>query len=639
MARAKAQRPAIEFVKDPKAQEELGQRLSREIQDGLDARTRIIGDGQAIDRWHAIYEGGDSKLTKNWPWVGAANLTSYLGTEKVDAWRARVMQTVFTEPVWIVEGFGESEAKAPYVETFHQWKLEEERLQSYLGRAFHNGFVEGTGVLEVAERPEPRKVQRQTAFAPLMLPTGETVMDPQTGQPMLDRDEQGLPKEVPLSTPGALPQTVEEVVNVCAGPVYRVVSLKDFVALPGHATDVRDLWGYAKRVWVRMETLKQREKAGFYTNVDKVSAAGQPSPRAEHARMGQDVTQAEPHREEVEIWEFTFLDDLEGDGADAWYVATLSVLDQVILRLKRVTVGQPTYLLFTPLPRSNSIYGYSLIGHKLGTIIDEHTAIRNQMTDRSTMANAAPIKRVMGSLWDPQETPWGPLAVIDVRDPNEIEQFRVNDVPGSVVQREGMVLQAGERVSGLNDVATGVGSQQDRTLGEVNLVTQQSFVRMEEAVKYLQEPLEQLFNLRHEIWKRAVAAGTVKLPPSVIGYLSGRGVMVPSELVQPEMLEGVFRGKPRASVEGADPMRLRNDFVGFVNALGNLARMVPGLAQQLNQPQAIEALLRQGMRVFGWKETRLLTGLTDQQLMPPIALPGAQEPPSPNVPQGPQAPA
>lgn len=637
MAR-RARRSPFEVKLGAQAFTDLEHRLSREIQDALDARVKIVGDDMEIDRRHTLYEGGSKRLAKAWPWEGAANLTSYLGTEKVDAWRARVMQTIFTEPVWIVEGWGEAAARAALVEEFHQWKVEEERLQTTLGRVMHNAFVEGTGVLEVLERPQPRKVTRTAHFAPMQMPDGSILHDPETAEPVPKLGPDNRPIEVPAGAPGAIAKVVEEVVNVAAGPQYYVHSLKDFVILPGHARDVKEVWGYAARSWCRKPELEAREKAGLYNGVDRLSAAGDRPVRPEDTRAGQDIQTPQAPREEFAIWKLVFLDDLEDLGVESWYVATLSVDDRVILRVQKMAVGQPSFLLFSPFIRSSSLYGYSAI-EKLQTLIDEHTAIRNQVSDRSTMVNAAPIKRVVGSLWDPQEQPWGPMQIIDVRDPDEVQPVQIPDVPGSVIQRESAVLAAAERVSGLNDATLGVNPQQDRTLGEFNTVVAQSMVRVEESIRYLQEPLEHLFVLRHELWKRALEAGPQRLPPSVIAVLEGRGAQVPNEEVDATMLAGVFRGKPRASVEGADPNRMRNDFVGFLNSMANLATAVPMLLQALNSPQAVMSILEQGMRVFGWKDRRALTALIQAPQNGLGMVPNLLPPAPPNgAPGGVQAP-
>src|SRR5688572_21811371 len=122
MASRSKKRDAFEVSLTPVQEKELAARLSEEIQEALDARISIVGDDQLVDGWHKLYEGGDRKITKNTPWPGAANLTSWIGTEKVDAVRSRVVQTIFSDPIYVVEGWGDDAEKVPFVEQFHQWK-------------------------------------------------------------------------------------------------------------------------------------------------------------------------------------------------------------------------------------------------------------------------------------------------------------------------------------------------------------------------------------------------------------------------------------------------------------------------------------------------------------------------------------
>src|SRR5574342_1303506 len=105
--------------------------LSRELDQALAARSAQESE---VDYWHALYEQARTRSQRNLPWPDAADLTSYIATEKVDALHARMMRTIFTEPVWTVEGWGDSVSKAPLVEEFHQAKVEEERLQGVLDR-------------------------------------------------------------------------------------------------------------------------------------------------------------------------------------------------------------------------------------------------------------------------------------------------------------------------------------------------------------------------------------------------------------------------------------------------------------------------------------------------------------------------
>src|SRR5687767_8956884 len=105
--------------------QEFTQWLCRELDNAIASRSVNTLD---VRYWWTLYEQGRTREATA-PWQDAADLTSYLITEKVDALRARILRTVFVDPVYTVEGWGESAGKAPFVEDFHQWALESEGLQ------------------------------------------------------------------------------------------------------------------------------------------------------------------------------------------------------------------------------------------------------------------------------------------------------------------------------------------------------------------------------------------------------------------------------------------------------------------------------------------------------------------------------
>jgi hypothetical protein len=225
------------------------------------------------------------------------------------------------------------------------------------------------------------------------------------------------------------------------------------------------------------------------------------------------------------------------------------------------------------------------------------------LADRAALVVQAPIKRLEGALWDPTDVPWGPKAIIDVRDMREIEPIQIPDMNQAAIGREQEILQASERVAGINDVALGTVPQQSRTLGEVNLVAEQSFVRMEEVTKHIQETLEELGLLRHIIWQRTLAENgdEFQMPNGVLVGLETRGVQVGTRQDERQMLlqamQGTYRFKPRGSVESADIRAQRQDFVEFLRVIPQLTQLWPAIGQVLmfNQ-QAARSVLEQAVR-------------------------------------------
>lgn len=583
--------------------------LTEQLQLADDARAAHTGHGGLIDRWHELYEQAPRR--RGGVYADGADLASYIPTEKVDSMRARLVQIVFgPDPICTVEGWGEPSEKVAKVEAFHQWQAENERLQPWLSKAIHNSLIEGTGILEVSERVALKKTRTPFKAAAKLDEWFRPVLDDQM-RLTPDTDESGHLK--PWSGDPAEPMldvTRESIAHTGQGPEYRILSLRDFRFLPQHARDVSEVWGYAKRFHLRKSGLEHRVQSGLYS-AEAVEAllghTGDREARPEHQRQGVTIAAQDERTAEYELWQVSLFYDVDGDGIDEWLIATVSLKHQVLLRAAYDNLEQPRFVALTPFPRPDSVYGYSFVGHKLWTIAEEHTATRNMKADRQAMALNAPITRLTTAIWDPDDQPFGVGAVIDVRSHEDIRQMVIADVPASTIESERTTLAAAERLSGLNDTATsGVTPEARRTATEIATVSQASYVRVEEAVRNMQESLEDLYLLRHELWKRALAASEsgVHPPSRITQTLELRGINIPSEgpfAFTAADLEGHFRFKPRGSVETADKYRLRSDFGEFINGpLAALAQMFPQQWQMIQaNPAAAQELFEYALRLWG----------------------------------------
>lgn len=580
---------------------ELGRWLAREVESAVDARTAVMDRGGLVDYAHHLYEQGRrSQGDRRWP--GAADLPSYLPTEKVDALRSRVMKTIFAEPFSVVEGWGPDAEKAPLVEAFHEWKRHEERLRRYLYKGIHTALVEGTGVLEVLEQSEIRMQRKVDQYAAQTAPDGSALLDEQN-RPAPVLNEQGVPQAATDPNVPTVQAATATYTRVRTGPAYRVVSLRDFVFLPGHATDRADVFGMFKRTWLSVDAIKEAIQFGDY-DTDALKAIGESSDRDELTlslqQRGETVAPQLEGTAEKELWSGLLLYDCDGDGIREWYVCTVHLPTRTLLRIRHDDLHLPRFIALTPFPRTDSPYGYSFVLDKLGTTAEEHTAIRNMTADRSNLATQPPLKRMQGALYDPDEQPWGTGAVIDVRDKDEITAFEVPDVPASALQREGMILQAAERLTGVNDTAVGVQAQERRTATEVQNVAIAGAVRTEEIVENIQEDLEQLDLIRNQLWIRALAAQPdgVPAPNSVVQSLEIKQLELPNGKFTADMLRGNLRFKPHGSVATADTEKMRGDFNGALTSLAGLAKINPLAAGMLQDPEVIKSIVEQILRLY-----------------------------------------
>lgn len=618
---AKQTRKPFEVKLSKDDRDDLALDLSRALDDALAARSATEAD---VKYWHTLYEQGRTRGGTNAPWADAADLTSYLGTMYVDVMRSQIVRTVMVEPVWTVEGYGAAAPRAPFVEEFHQWQVETEGFQQTFSRAVHLALIEPWGVIEVYEDTIRRPV-RKTINAKIQTnPADGTALINEKLEPMLEVGPDGRFVEVPKDPDpmgGPLPPSAEVEIDsyetVADGPRERVLAYRDYVQLPGHARDKSEIWGHAKRFYRRVEELTERVKAGFYDK-QAVEDLGTDDERVSETTLaGETIGVASKdgtERVEKELWELLFLRDLDGKGL-RWYVATLHKDKQKLLRLQYDDIGRPRYFPLVPFPRPNTIDGYSYVGHKLITVIEEHTAWRNLEADRAMIQLSAPILRAQNSLWDPDSEPIGPKAVLTVRNTqNEVVAMQFPDQTGAAIERIRDTERMGERLSGINDASAGVTSQESRTLGEVQLITQQSMGRVTEAVKNIQETLEEIAQVRHLMLKRMLQEKSAGMepPPSVLQGLELRVPnlvdYMPNAKFTASLFEGAFRFKPRGSVETADPQRLRQDFAQSMQALATLSQANPMIGAILMTPAAAKAFMEQWVHVFNVQDKQAFLG-------------------------------
>lgn len=581
---------------------ELAAWLTEEIEGAVDARVEMAGRGGMIDYAHWLYEQGRTPV-KQRRWPGAADLSSYIPTEKVDALRSRVMKTIRAEPFATVEGWGADAKKAPFVEEFHEWKRRDEQLFGYLSKVIHTALIEQNGILEVLDRHDVRLVRKLEQVAVQIADDG-TVPLGDDQQPILEKDDAGRPVPVSDEEQASAQVATATYEHVRRGPGYRVISLRDFVFLPGHAADKADLYGMFKRVYLRVNQIAELEQTGVYDKgtlekINRTQDRDSIQPTLEH--QGMTLAQQQKGTEEKELWSGLLLYDCDKDGLAEWYYVTVHPQTRTILRIRHDDLGVPRFLNFCPFPKADSVYGYSFVLDKLGTTIEEHTSLRNMIADRSTLATTPPMKRIQGSLWDPAEQPWGTGQVIDLRDVNEVQPFEVADVPVSALNREAGILQAAERLTGLNDQAVGVQTQERRTAYEVGEVAAAGAVRTAEVVENIQEELEVLDRVRNVLWTRTLEAqpdGAMDAPEQVVRNLSMRGLELKDGKFTASMLKGNLRFKPHGSVETADKMRMRQDYNGWLSALAGLAKLNPLAMGMLQEPGVIKAIIEQGLRLY-----------------------------------------
>lgn len=626
---AKRKSDAFDVQMSEAERNNLAHDLCREIEDAISARSEMIADDGLIDMYDWFYEQGRSN-PEDRPFPGAADLTSTIITENVDAMRARLVKGISAEPFCTVDGWGKDAQKAQFVEAFHEWQVEETGLKAELAKAIHGALIEDCQVIEVRERIETRRMVEELDVAIETDPeTGGPILDAESGRPLFKRDpETGdfLPAED--GQPAAkIRRDYTKAKRL--GPEFDTISMKEFVFLPSHAKNHRQVYGYAYRFWSRLPELEEQAADGVY-DADALDAIGRESDRGESSVapvVSGPTTSTTDAAKEKELYQVSLKRDLDGDGREEWYVITLSLKQRVILRCKLDTfamkVGKSRCVPIVLFPRRNSVYGYSYAGDKLLTLAEEDTALRNASADKNALATNAPMTVLQGSAWDPNEQPFGIGRVITVRSHDEIKQLQVNDVPQSLVWLRRDVMALKERVGGLADTAIGTQSSEARTLGENNMVAAASAVRVEEPLNNLRQAIAQIMQLAHAIWIETVEADTrgVDAPDSVIAGLEASGAELQGGRFTAEQLKGRFRFKPYGSVDTADNNMRMQYFNQSLMTLGNLAKLFPAYGQIFQNQDVARSILQEWGRVFKVRDPNVF--MKAALAPPPAQLPQA----------------
>lgn len=638
---AKKQRDAFDITLSEDQKQQYADEWAREIEDAFSVRADVIAPGGKVDYLHWFYEQGATR-ERGEAFRNRADLTSYLITSSVDALRARMMRAITSaDPICTVDGFGKDVTKAPAVEAFMDWQAHETGLIEELGKLAHAALLSDLGVIEVRERVETRRTTEELDVALELDPlTKGPIFDAEKRQPRLKVDP--TTGDYQIAQEGEPAARVKRTITRTKrlGPEYDVIPLRDFVYLPGHARNLRQVWGYAKRFTERLPDIREKVEDGIYdaaaverlgTQSDRDGLAVPPTVNSVAPQLGDSV--------EKELYELTLKRDLDGDGREEWYVATLSVTHRALLRVKLDTfttkAGRPRCVPFVPCPREDSVYGY-IYAEKLVTIAEEHTSLRNTTTDRNALATNAPIKRLSGALWDPDAEPFDIGGVITVRDMNEVQQMQITDAPQSSVFLMRDLLQANERVGGLSDVAViGTGGRESNTLGQDQMVAAASNVRVEEMLGPLRRCVSAVYALSHAIWMDTLEADKqgLEAPAGLAESLEVNDVELQNGRFLASQIAGKFQFKPYGSDETADLNKQQMSFNQGLQSLAGMAKVFTPLAMIFQSPEVAKAILEEWARVNRVRNKPVFL----RALRPPMPMPPAAGGMSPNPPMDPAA--
>jgi hypothetical protein len=439
--------------------------------------------------WNSLYEM-ETPDDAEGPWEDASDVFIPMVPAKLEALRDQVIALTFVPEFYLVTGFGDEGQK--HARTVQTWANNMFRKQRGNGISswfkahitwLHLGLFYGTSVMEVMWR----KVTRQSVFGVEVpvLGADDTPMFDDDGNAVMETHD--VPQE-------------EIVYNA---PYVRPVMLRDFILIPDEAINIEDAVGVAKTEWLYESDLKAMVHEGLL-NDDWVERALSFVPVGESdvtsdrqgiydktmggqlnigQGQGQLVSEFFKNRGPIKVWRIhTRQFDMNGDGIPEENVFWIHEISQYMLGWcpERYIAPSRPFFAFSPFPRADRFYGYSLV-ERLGGLnaeINNKSNQRNNAIDRAILPPTL-IDRTE-EIWD-KGFSWGINKSWGVRDPAKaIFIPTMPEVPLADFQQESSYNTWADQVSGLSAPLTGGMSSGRRSATEVKESAGSSQVRASE---------------------------------------------------------------------------------------------------------------------------------------------------------------
>lgn len=555
-------------------------------------------------RWQELYQVISKQ--KDTPWKNASNYEVPLLAEKIMSIHARIVRAAFNvSPIWLVKANSpEVVENTEMVERWLSFLAENGRFKAEIDLAMLDGLLQGTGILKIDYARQERQYT-----------------DASTAQKFSYTDFEG--------------------------PRLKVIPLQDFFILPLTVRDIDDATAAGHRFWLTPDELRQRANANVYdmTVVNDLIASN--SVGTQQKVLASPIFGQLPDvpievRQSFQLYEFFWKLDLNNTGEVLPYTITYSNEKKVILRMIAYPFdhGRAPYIGLRPIPNPNLFFGQALAQY-LEPIQVELTSSYQRRSDAISLKTLPPILRKRGSTWKPEKQPLGPNVVIDVNDQSDITLLQAQSNVYDSFQSDSMLIQLGERITGMSDYQLGRSAGSNRTYGEVKSVLSEGQIRIDVLLDRVQVDLQRLGDLTYDI-------GYQFLPNGGLFEVSSQFFNVTPEILRPPGLRSSpYRIIPNGTMsEGSKDaafeqmMVLSNQFLA--SPLNNVQIMaqVAGPAA----PQAIQQVLETHSKL--WKKILDEAGWLDsEKYLPLLAQLQAQQsqaqqmPPDPSQQPGmPQAP-
>lgn len=531
---------------------------------------------QYEDRWIRYYKQYRSYIRrdpKNWRSSVYMPISFYV----IETVAPRVIAQL---PDFIVAPVGEEDVMgAKQMEALLDWCAEKTDLFEQLVIATKDALMFGTGILKTFHKQDIRKVRyrspagAQGSYAGVDPTMMGGIIDPDTGQPLLDMNGQ------PMSNQPAGPTSELQDVTFYDGPAAEAVDPFDFWPAP-EASCIEDARFVVHRTFKDMDHVKRRVREGIFNfpeNIDfeRFTTTEDPTFRKRLEAIGIDVSR-DPSRKVVEIKEFWTGDEV---------ITMLN--DAAVVRVQRNPFdhGEKPFVRVVDQLVPHEFWGIGEI-EPIEGMQDVFNALVNTRIDNVKLVMNAMFAVNIDHIFDLRDLKVRPGGIIRVREPglpvNQVfQKLDMGDVTSSSFEETQQVQDMVERVSGVSAYQLGGDSPSlNDTATGVNIITEQGNARFGLKLK-----LAEIVGFR----KLARHFGSILqqfMPPTLAVRLKGAEAGQEWQKLTPESITGAFdyAVEPQSSsvtesVRREQAMTLFQTLAGATDEMGGVATNVRTLAE------------------------------------------------------------
>jgi hypothetical protein len=265
---------------------------------------------------------------------------------------------------------------------------------------------------------------------------------------------------------------IKQEVTLFDGVVARPTPLKDFYLLPATAKSIELAFGTGRRIWMYGYQIKAAiERGYFYPEAEVLfGTGGKPRVKRDDTTEGKlgSTQQWDDLYREYTFFEVIMPGRYRNDS-DVWEEEELlCLLDRETYTPLRFELPDPSkkkkYKAFNMIPRPNQFLGWG-VPELAMPIVEEYNAIGNNALDTQAFNLNLPLFTTPGNLID-KDLPVGPGTIHMVNNVEELRWPDPRDIPPSIPQTKGELLQMLDKVLGTADISSLLasgGSRQTRT--------------------------------------------------------------------------------------------------------------------------------------------------------------------------------